>query len=72
MLTIDLDSPEADARARRRDLQARLPRLDNKMLYALNKYRKRQILLLMDEDIEDPNPYLPTYIFYCFTGNLEE
>ena len=72
MLTIDIDSPEADARARRRELQARLPRLDNKMLYVLNKYRKRQILLLMDEDIEDPNPYLPTYIFYCFTGNLEK
>ena len=72
MPTIDLDSPEADHRARRRELQARLPRLDNKMLYVLNKFRKRQILLLMDEDIEDPNPYLPTYIFYCFTGNLED
>lgn len=72
MLTIDLDSPEADHRARRKALQTRLPRLDNKMLYVLNKFRKRQILLLMDEDIEDPNPYLPTYIFYCFTGKLED
>lgn len=72
MLTIDLDSPEADHRARMKALQTRLPRLDNKMLYVLNKFRKRQILLLMDEDIEDPNPYLPTYIFYCFTGKLED
>jgi hypothetical protein len=72
MPTIDLESPEADYRARRKELQSRLPRLDNKTLYVLNKFRKRQILLLMDEDIEDPNPYLPTYIFYCFTGNLEE
>lgn len=43
-----------------------------KMYYVMYKYRKRQRQLLEDNDIEDPDPYDPTYVFYCFTGKPKD
>ena len=41
--------------------------------YVLTKFRKlQQKLLEPDTDVKDPDPYVPTYIFYCFQGALEE
>ena len=42
------------------------------MYYVMYKYRKRQRQLLENDDIEDPDPYVPTYVFYCFTGTLKD
>jgi hypothetical protein len=42
------------------------------MYHALRKFRNRQRVLLDTDDIEDPDPFEPTYIFYCFHGKLVE
>jgi hypothetical protein len=38
----------------------------------LRKFREKQKMLLGDDDIEDPDPFEPTYLFYCFTGMRED
>ena len=40
----------------------------HKVYHTLKKFRALQIDLLNDSDIEDPDPFQPTYIFFCFTG----
>lgn len=40
-----------------------------KLYYVLRKYRKMQQELLGSDCIDDPDPFVPTYVFYCFTGN---
>lgn len=39
-----------------------------RLYYVLSTYRKRQKMRLTSSSIEDPDPYEPTYLFYCFTG----
>ena len=44
-----------------------------KMYRVMKKYRKKQLEMLEDDDdIEDPDPYAPSYVFYCFTGKAKE
>lgn len=33
--------------------------------YVLHKWRKKQRKLLGKKDIEDPDPFTETYVFYC-------
>ena len=42
----------------------------SRLQYILAKYRKLQKKLLDGGCIEDPDPYVETYIFYCFKGEL--
>ncbi len=74
--TIDPYSPRASASQREKDFAKLLPKYDKKdygrMYYVMKKFRNRQKILLGSEDIEDPDPYMPTYIFYCFQGDLED
>ncbi len=67
--TIDIDSPAANRK------HTSIPRLLNLTMKErihvcsiLEKFRKRQIELLESESITDPDPFEPTYIFYCFKG----
>ena len=64
--TIDVDSP------RIRRTRQPIVKYNRKTSYIVNKFRKRQMILMDTNDIEDPDPYVPTYIFYCFTGTLED
>ncbi len=43
-----------------------------RVYYVLSKYRAKQKLLLESGSIEDPDPYSPSYVFYCFTGDESE
>lgn len=74
--TIDPDSPKADQKERQRKFMKLLSKYSRlqyrKMYYAMKKFRDRQRVLLETDDIEDPDPFVPTYIFYCFTGKLED
>lgn len=36
-----------------------------KVAYVLHKWRKKQRELLGQKDIEDPDPFVETYVFYC-------
>ena len=38
----------------------------------MKKFRDKQCFLLGDKSIEDPDPFDPSYIFYCFTGIRED
>ena len=49
-----------------------IAKYNQQVSYIVNKFRKRQMVLLDTDDIEDPDPFMPTYIFYCFTGKLED
>lgn len=70
--SIDPESP----RGRYDDRNKNLPKYDKvsygKLYRTMKKFRNRQRVLLDDDDIEDPDPFAPTYIFYCFQGTLEE
>ena len=70
--TIELDSPRVSSRERYKEFEKLFPKYDKKdygkMYYTMNKFRKRQMVLLDSEDIEDPDPFQPLYIFFCFTG----
>jgi hypothetical protein len=71
--TIDVHSPYL----KRVDIYRKMiPAYDSKdraKLYrTMRKFRTKQMLLLGDESIEDPDPFDPSYIFYCFTGIREE
>lgn len=67
--TIDIDSPPADHPETYKDF-IKYNKVDYaRMYYIMKKFRTRQRILL-GEDKSDPDPFMPTYIFYCFTGNL--
>lgn len=66
--SIDPESPRADTKRRRIEFMKLLPKQDRRTYYMVNKFRKRQRVLLDMDDIEDPDPFYPTYIFYCFQG----
>jgi len=74
--SIDPDSPRADKSTREKEFQKLFPKQSKvdymKIYYIVNKYRKRQRILLDAQDIEDPDPFLPSYIFYCFKGKMIE
>jgi hypothetical protein len=74
--TIDLESPRASHRERYKEFVKLLPKYDKKdygrMYYVMKKFRNRQRVLLDKDDIEDPDPFMATYIFYCFQGRIEE
>lgn len=36
-----------------------------KVAHVLHKWRKKQRELLDKDDIEDPDPFAKTYVFYC-------
>lgn len=73
---IDLESPRVSARERYKEFKKLLPKYEKKdygkMYYTMKKFRDRQRDLLEKEDVEDPDPYMPTYVFYCFQGKLED
>lgn len=70
--TIDPESPTNSLlrKMRRVELTKRIPKYEGKdyrkMYYTLNKYRKKQ------DYEEDPDPFSSDYVFYCFTGKLED
>lgn len=72
--TIDPDSPRGDRKQREKEFLKLFPKYDKadygKMYYTMRKFRNRQKVLLDAEDIEDPDPFMPTYLFYCFKGKL--
>lgn len=80
--TIDPESPTNSLlrKMRRVELTKRIPKYEGKdyrkMYYVMNKYRKKQQERLdicdADEDMEDPDPYSPWYVFYCFKGKWED
>lgn len=61
---------------RKRHFEKRMPVLTPKerrrMSYVVSKYRKKQMALLDGEYVSDPDPFCPTYVFYCFQGVLED
>jgi hypothetical protein len=63
-------------KTRKRRLRARMPIEDKharrRFEYVINKYRGKQRALLEKFNIEDPDPYVPTYIFFCFQGTYDE
>ena len=80
--TIDPESPTNSLlrKMRRVELAKRIPKYEGKeyrrMYYVLTKYRRKQRELFatcnMKEDIQDPDPYNPAYVFYCFQGICED
>lgn len=73
---IDLESPRADGKERQKEFLKLFPKYSRieyrKMYYVMKKFRNRQKLLLDSDDIDDPDPFVSTYLFYCFTGKLED
>ncbi len=61
---------------RRTELAKKIPKYQPKdyakMYRVMKKYRKKQLEMLEDDDIEDPDPYDRSYVFYCFTGKAKE
>ena len=57
---------------RQRQMKLAMPQVSKsvraRMSYVVNKYRKKQRKMMEDDDIEDPNPYDDTYVFYCLEG----
>lgn len=80
--SIELDSPTNSLliKMRRNETAKRIPKYEGKeyrrMYYVLTKYRRKQRELFatcnMKEDIQDPDPYNPAYVFYCFQGICED
>ena len=78
--TINTDLPEGSSQLqtyRRRQIVKRMPALTAKekarMSYIVCKFRKKQMALLGEDDYcSDPDPFRPTYVFYCFQGALED
>ena len=59
-------------RARQKAAHNRIPKFEEAIVRALlSKLRRRQTLRLGRRN-SDPDPYDPDYIFYCFTGELEQ
>lgn len=75
--TIDPESPTLPLveKIRRNEMKKRIPKYEGsdyaKMYRVMKKYRDKQEELLEGVDC-DPDPFVPTYVFYCFQGNLEE
>lgn len=73
--SIDIESPLASTSERRKEFNKLLPKYDKisymKMYHIMKKFRTRQRILLDSDDIEDPDPFMPTYIFYCFQGKFD-
>lgn len=74
--TIEIESPHVSSRERYKEFEKLLPKYDKKdygkMYYIMHKFRRRQMILLDSEDIVDPDPFHPSYLFYCFTGKEAE
>jgi hypothetical protein len=76
----DLDCPVALQLQRILDFKKRFPKLTTphkrRIRYILTKFRAKQKEMLDeaydDPDYDDPDPYDETYLFYCFTGTLED
>jgi hypothetical protein len=76
----DLDCPVALQLQRILDFKKRFPKLTpphkRRIRYILTKLRAKQKEMLDeaydDPDYDDPDPYDETYLFYCFTGTLED
>ena len=73
--TLDVDISESRSLEERRRRQWKkhmksvlyIPTSDKqKAAYVLRKWRKKQRKLLGKTDIEDPDPFVETYVFYCF------
>jgi hypothetical protein len=62
---VNLNPPKSLLKKRRRALKKAIPR-DKEMRKVVSKYRRRQVRYLdSDDDDADPDPYEPSYIFYC-------
>lgn len=49
-----------------RQIKQAMPKEERaRVSYVVNKYRKKQRKMMEDDDIEDPNPYAASYVFYC-------
>jgi len=76
----DLDCPPALRTQREDALKKRFPKLTDRhkrrIRYILTKFRAKQKEMLdkvyKEPDYDDPDPYDATYLFYCFTGTLED
>lgn len=76
----DLDCPSTLQLQRILDFKKRFPKLTHRhkrrIRYILTKFRAKQKKMLDegydDPDYDDPDPYDETYLFYCFTGTLED
>lgn len=68
--TIDPQSP------RGKQAKIKFPKCNSKdrakAYRTLKKFREKQQDLLGDDSIEDPDPFEPTYVFYCFKGTRED
>jgi hypothetical protein len=71
---IDLNSPCADRKTREKEFLKLFPKYSKteyaRTYYTLRKFRNRQKVLMDNENIEDPDPFYPSYLFYCFKGKL--
>lgn len=76
----DLDCPTALRTQRSVEFKKRFPKPTNRhkrrIRYILTKFRAKQKEMLdkvyKDAEYDDPDPYDETYLFYCFTGTLED
>lgn len=63
---IDIRAKKSVLQARIRQIKQAMPKEDRaRISYVVNKYRKKQRKMMEDDDIEDPNPYAASYVFYC-------
>lgn len=75
--TISAKSDWSESRylKRRRDLHRKLPNGDQSTYAVMRKFRLKQKKMLdkadAGGDYSDPDPYSPTFVFYCFQGTLE-
>lgn len=60
---VNLDSPKSLLKKRRRALKKAIPR-DKEARKVVSRLRRRQNRALGSRD-DDPDPYDPSYIFYC-------
>jgi len=76
---IDTTQPEVSKdiiNKRRLSQKKRMPfrsiEMKQRDYYIVNKYRSKQKTLLEEEYDSDPDPYAPTFVFFCFQGKLED
>ena len=70
---LDLDKMHGSRpRPRKRNVLHFEKKDQRRAAYVVNKFRNIQRKMLNDGDIEDPDPYASSYIFYCFQGVLED
>lgn len=72
----NLDTRTSLLKRRLKEYKRRIPKFDKydrrEIAYILHKFRKKQRKMLDSRNIEDPDPYDCTYVFYCFQGVLED